>query len=378
MADIVYWDGSLRPVRGNTPFGFFDNDPDFLAEAPGFATWSAMKLGYPAQEIELYDIQMYAAFEEAVNEYSAQVNYQNILNNLFILRGMPLNTDLTNRPVAGNLKHIISLSKKYGTLAGAAGEATWYSSSINLLTEQQTYDLTNILPSGAEIQRIHHYDYPAAMQFYDPYSGMGGGIQNISNEFGWYPNATNYVMTPIYSDLLRIQQLEVSMQIRKSAYTFELNGPMLKIFPIPTRAFPIYFDYMISAERDAPFYENDSIMHDSGSISDFSDVNYQRLQYNRINEPGRQWIRSYAFACILETWGYILSKYQGIPIPDSTVTLNGESFSGNAKELKSSLIEKLKLMLTDTSRAKQNELATLEADAQQNILSKVPTPIFIF
>ena len=376
MADAKVWDEKPGPVVGNTPFGFFDNEVSFVQDAPKFAIWSGRKLGYPTIEIELYDVNFYAAYEEAINEYSAQVNYYNIINNLHYLQGQPLNTSVQHHPVAGNLAKVIALSKKYGTLVGAKGEATWYSASLNVTSSIQNYDLSLLLPDYADIVRIHHYQYPAAMQFYDPYSGMGGGLQNIANEFGWYPNATNYVMTPIYSDLLRIQQLEMSQDIRKSGYSFELNNNILKLFPLPNRSFKLYFDYVLSTERDNPFYDNKNLQP-SGSMSDFSDVNYQHLEYRLINEPGKQWIRNYAYACVLEMLGNVRGKYSSIPIPDADVTLDGETLRGNGVQLKTELVERLKMMLEETLRIKSLENQMQESDNLETILSRVPLSIYI-
>ena len=68
------WPGSGSAVSGNTPFGLYDDDSTFQSEAPKFATWAARRLGYPIMAIELQDSQFYTCFEEAITEYSAQVN----------------------------------------------------------------------------------------------------------------------------------------------------------------------------------------------------------------------------------------------------------------------------------------------------------------
>ena len=81
------WSGSGSSVVGNTPFALYDNDLEFQLEAPQVATWCARRLGYPIVDIELQDNQFYACFEEAVSEYSAQVNQFNIRDNLLHLRG---------------------------------------------------------------------------------------------------------------------------------------------------------------------------------------------------------------------------------------------------------------------------------------------------
>ena len=70
-----YYTGSstVRP----TPFGYYDGDATFKVEADKVADWCAKRLGYPITEIELQDINLYAAFEEAVTEFSTQVNMNN-------------------------------------------------------------------------------------------------------------------------------------------------------------------------------------------------------------------------------------------------------------------------------------------------------------
>ena len=79
------WPGSGSAVSGNTPFGLYDNDSTFQSDSPKFANWSAKRLGYPIMAIELQDSQFYTCFEEAITEYSAQVNQFNIRENFELL-----------------------------------------------------------------------------------------------------------------------------------------------------------------------------------------------------------------------------------------------------------------------------------------------------
>ena len=48
------------------------------------ASWCATRLGYPYNDIELQAIHFYACFEEAVLEYSNQVNQFSIRDNMFL------------------------------------------------------------------------------------------------------------------------------------------------------------------------------------------------------------------------------------------------------------------------------------------------------
>ena len=77
MVDIPVWPGSSSFSPGRTPFGFFDLDPQFQLDADNVADWCAKRLGYPLVDIELQAENFYACLEEAVAEYSNQVNQYN-------------------------------------------------------------------------------------------------------------------------------------------------------------------------------------------------------------------------------------------------------------------------------------------------------------
>ena len=73
------------------------------------------------------------------------------------------------------------------------------------------------------------------VKYFDPLVGTGLGSQNMLEGFGWgaYSPGTSFMMMPIYADMLRIQAIEFNDQIRKSAYSFELQNNKLRLFPIP-------------------------------------------------------------------------------------------------------------------------------------------------
>ena len=54
------------------------------------------------------------------------------------------------------------------------------------------------------------------------------------DSFGWGNNspAVQFMMMPMYADLLKVQAIEFNDQIRKSAYSFELVNNKLRIFQI--------------------------------------------------------------------------------------------------------------------------------------------------
>ena len=54
-SDRVRWPGSGSLVPGNTPFGFYDSDKDFITDAYNGAIWAATRLGYGTTDIEIID-----------------------------------------------------------------------------------------------------------------------------------------------------------------------------------------------------------------------------------------------------------------------------------------------------------------------------------
>jgi hypothetical protein len=163
--------------------------------------------------------------------------------------------------------------------------------------------------------------------------------------------------------------------IRKSAYSFTLVNNKLRIFPNPDSTKTIYFDYVNTAERDNPLVSDYSGSADV--VSDFSNVPYDNMQYQFINDVGRQWIRKYGLALSKELLGMIRSKYGTIPIPNADTSLDGDTLRSEAAAEKEGLVTQLREILEQTSRRAMLEADKDEAEFLQEKLSKVPYPIYI-
>ena len=104
-----------------------------------------------------------------------------------------------------------------------------------------------------EVKRIWHHPPPALNKIYDPMSNSGMSHSNLLNEFNWEWNVTcRYAVfiRPVNEDLMRLQAIEFNEQVRRSAYGFEIVNNKLTIFPIPTKDFTLWFDYVYKRERD--------------------------------------------------------------------------------------------------------------------------------
>ena len=401
--DRVRWPGSGSLIvtgSGMTPFGFFDADPIFPDHAQKSAVWAADRLGYPVIDVELLDINFYACFEEATLEYSAQVNQFNIRNNISLLQGQSTNINITQKNIQGSgLTFAIKLSQAYGTEFGAGGQVDWKRGFVTTAPGSQSYDLQalwgNTVESGSriEIRRIFHNTPPASARIYDPFSMTGMSYSNVLNEMGFagYSPATQFLMTPIFEDLLRMQAIEFNDLIRKSGYSFELVNNKLRIFPIPQYSFKLHFDYLLVSERDAAasgvwpsgssYYQasgsSSTVVSGSNEIGDYSNVPYNNIPYSNINSVGLQWIRKYYLALCKEVLGSIRQKYQTLPIPGGEVTLDGGELRQEAQAEKTDLITQLRENLDATSRKAQMEMLAAQNEQLQSQLKTVMLGIYI-
>ena len=380
MSVEYIYPGSSSFATGSTPFGTYDSDLVFQSDAPKVANWCAKRLGYPIQNVELVDESLFACFEEATSEYAAQVNQYNIRNNLDTLKGNPTGSNYSGKLVQGsNLADIIGISDAYGTLVGVGGNTDIKKGSIDMVAGQQTYDLDVLFANVSEsanridVVKVFHEPPPASARFFDPYAGSGVGNKNLMDEFGFgsMSPASQFVMMPMFQDLLRMQAIELNDTIRKSAHSFNITNNKLQIFPIPKTSGKMWFEYFVRNE----FIENSTNVT-TDVVSDYANVGYDFIQYKTINDVGRQWIRKYSLALAKELLGAIREKYSSVPIPGSEISLDGGALRAEAQTEKDALIEQLRENLDELSRKNQFEIRNNESNYQQEMLRKVPLAIY--
>lgn len=384
MANIPIYPGSSSFTPGLTPFGFYDGDTIFRNEADKVVTWCARRLGYPIENIELQDIQFYAAFEEAVTTYGNEVYQWKVRENYLSFEGASTGSILNNKVITPTLGSQIRIASTYGSEAGAGGTTTYYTGSLITTPFQQEYDLTTWANQSAslqpgdsiEIKRIFNDAPPAIVRYFDPYAGTGTGIQSLLEtfNFGAFSPGINFMLMPIYFDVLKLQAIEFNDQIRKSAFSFDLVNNKLRLFPIPQNQGTILIHYIKKSERDQPFISGSA----SNLITNISNVPYQNPIYSQINSIGRQWIYQYTLAVVKETLAYVRGKYPTIPIPGAEVSLNQSDLLTDARSEKAALLESLRATLDDSSRNKQLEKRAAEEDYLQKTLNNIPMSIYIF
>jgi hypothetical protein len=251
-----------------------------------------------------------------------------------------------------------------------------------LTGSQQVYDLHQLIAVPDEngepidIAKVYFEVTPAISRFFDPYSVSGQGTLNLIDEFGFgsFSPAAQFVLMPIFEDLLRIQQIEFNDLIRKSAHTFNIVDNKLTIFPRPAASTikELWIDYYVRKD----FIEN-SVGVQSDVVADYSNVGYDFIQYSDINDVGKQWIRKYTLSLVKELLGAVREKYSTIPIPGSEVSLDGAALRAEAQTEKEALMTQLRENLEELSRKVQFENRNNEANQHQEMLRKVPLAIYI-
>ena len=386
-ATTPIWDGTAGPIAGATPFGFYDNDTSFQLDGPKVANYCARKLGYPIMEVELQSGSFYACFEEAISVYAEELYQSKIKDNYLALEGAPTGSTLNNTVVVPNLNSIITVAENYGTPIQVGGYVNQYKAPLYLTASQQTYDLQawalsgSLISSGDRlvVNRIYYEAQPAINQYYDPYIGGSINYQGATENFGWasYSPGLNFVLFPIYWDISRIQEIEMSNNVRRSMYTFQMTNNKLTIFPWPEQdGIVVWVDYAKQSELKS-VSGNSPYGNDQSLVANPSQAPYTNIAYSQINQPGRQWIYEYTLALASELLGLIRGKYSQIPAPGSEVTLNSADLITKGREQQVALRERLRGDFEDMSRRAQLERKQSENQSISSTLNEVPMFIYL-
>lgn len=233
-----------------------------------------------------------------------------------------------------------------------------------------------ILPTATasklKINEIFHFSPQAAYRFFDTTSA----INYLNNQFSFesFTPETVFYVLPVFEDLLRAGQLDISNRVRRSNYSYKLQGQELRIFPRPTQDNPqnLFIKFSFPADPFKPNlpYEDESI----DGVSNLSNIPFGNITYSKINQMSRQWIRQYTLALCRETLGLIRSKFSSVPIPGSDVQLNGSDLLSQGREDRQRLSESLTETLDGLTYQKLLEADAAQSETMLNILKRVPIP----
>tara|TARA_Y100000034_G_scaffold7139_1_gene7882 strand:- start:1390 stop:2661 length:1272 start_codon:yes stop_codon:yes gene_type:complete len=410
-AVILTSTGSAALVAAAVPFGIYTGSSDFLSGAALQVNYVYKKLGGDVVDIELTPANVYAAYEEAVLEYSYIFNLHHGKNTLSSVLGATTGTfdhkgDRLTGPTGVNLKfpryqftYAMTVGDGLAAAAGFGGTIPEYSASFKPKTNVQDYNIQNIISSSSasgvddggsavayagkvEDNRVFitkvFYKSPRAMwRFYGYYGGIGV-VGNYST-YGQFADDATFEIIPTWQNKLQAIMYEDSIVTRTSNYSYELINNKLRLFPNPSDwafkdADRIWVKFYIKTDA---WEEDDNYKTGREGVNNVNTIPLDNIPYTNINAIGKQWIRKYALAVCKEMLGQIRGKFTTIPIPGESVTLNHSELLAQAKEEQTTLRDKLMEMLKEMEYA---ELAKRDAeitDATTNTLKNSPLPIFV-
>ena len=157
--------GNPADVSLSLPLGIYSSNTNFLSGAADQVAFVYKRLGGDVLDIELTTGNVYAAYEEAVLEYSYLVNLHQSINSLPTMLGAATGSfNQDGEFVAGSAldgqapqlaypKYNLHYASRYGdafsTEAGIGGIEPIYSASVPIVPFVQDYDLQAIIESSS-------------------------------------------------------------------------------------------------------------------------------------------------------------------------------------------------------------------------------------
>jgi len=412
-AIILSSTGSTDDVSSAVPFGMYTDSAEFVTGAARQVNYVFKKLGGDVVDIELTNDNVYAAYEEAVLEYSYIVNMHQGKNVLSDTLGKLTGTfdhkgELVSGPASASLQYpkvTLSYANKIGdgaaTMAGFGGTTAIYSASFTTVKNKQDYDLQAIVEaastSGVDdtggavpyagkisnsriiIDKVFYRSPIAMWRFYGYYGGVGV-VGNYST-YGQYADDSTFEIVPTWQNKLQAIMYEDSLYTRVSHYSYEIFDNKLRLYPKPRSedAFSGFLDRIWFRFRiaDNSWGEAGDVNTGVLGVNNMNTLPFDNIPYENINSMGKQWIRNYALALCKEMLGQIRGKFQTVPIPGESVTLNYSSLLSEAQKEKDDLRQGLTDMLKEIEYTELSKKDQEKVTAAEETLRRSPLPIFV-
>ena len=409
-SNVLTVTGSASSVAATLPFGIYAASIAFLSGAADQVAYTFKKLGGDVLDIELAEGNVYAAYEEAVLEYSYILNIHQSKNSLSSMLGSQTGSfDEDGQFVSGDDLEGTNVSLRYPrfdygfarrvtertiTEVSLGGTVPIYSGSFDRVAGQQDYDLQTVLSASSAtntsssffgqigdkrvmIRKVFFKTPRAIWRFY----GYYGGFSVVGNlrTYGQFADDSTFELVPTWQNKLQAMAYEDAIWTRISHYSYELRNNKLRIFPRPDNSSPDKFWVEFTIENQFNAWDEGTGQPKTGmeGINNMNTLPFQNIPYESINAIGKQWIRRFALALTKEILGQVRGKFATVPIPGESVTLNAADLLGQAKAEQDALREELKTTLDTLTYA---ELALKDAtlqDSTAKVVQNVPAGIYV-
>ena len=340
-------------------------------------------LGAPLRSVELEDEQMDTLLEFSIDEYSQYVQDWLIESQWTALYNLNLDTQsltkaFTTRSLDYETRYTYAYSKIVGLQAG--GDSVLKKDYIQLVPDQQIYEI----PAGRELNELLWYSPPELNNMmFDPWSfgslgaggglGGGGGLAQMGNMAG------SYFMMPAFDMLLRMQQINIQRRIIAGELTYRVTAlpegkKAVHLMNTPGGKFDFgngtlmrgrvwYWYYDDGGDRDKCLAENPDIIRLP------SDVPFDKISWDDLNNPAQVWVRRWFIAYCKETLSRVRGKFSGnLKTGDGgDLTMDYQSLSTEAKDEKTKLIDELIGAEGRLTRLKPEKVMEREALLAENL-----------
>lgn len=403
----------VLPSQGNTvnvnsavPYKIYSEESSpmysgaFVSGAVDQVAYVYKKLGGDVLDLELTEGNVYAAYEESVLEYSYLINLHQATNVLSDALGNTtgsfdekgnlqpgaLSTSLDGTHVALKYpKFDYSMTRRIGEGVGAEiglNSSVQFSGSFEINPGTQDYDLQNIIATSDEfrdqvagkrilIKKVYYKTPHAMWRFYGYYGGLNV-VGNLHN-YGQFSDDSTFQLIPAWHNKAQAMAFEDAIYTRMSHFSYELKNNKIRLHPRPYAGGPSKMWIEFSIPTDV-WDSNDKSVD---GVNNMNTLPMANLPYSNINSIGKQWIRRFALALCKETLGQVRSKFNSVPIPGESVTLNGTALLSEAKDEQNKLRDELKQTLAELTYAKMAEQDANLLENTEKVLDKVPNYIFV-
>ena len=340
-------------------------------------------LGAPLRSVELEDEQMDTLLEFSIDEYSQYVQDWLIESQWTALYNLNLDTQsltkaFTTRSLDYETRYTYAYSKIVGLQAG--GDSVLKKDYIQLVPDQQIYEI----PAGRELNELLWYSPPELNNMmFDPWSfgslgaggglGGGGGLAQMGNMAG------SYFMLPGFDMLLIMKQINIQRRIIAGELTYRVTAlpegkKAVHLMNTPGGKFDFgngtlmrgrvwYWYYDDGGDRDKCLAENPDIIRLP------SDVPFDKISWDDLNNPAQVWVRRWFIAYCKETLSRVRGKFSGnLKTGDGgDLTMDYQSLSTEAKDEKTKLIDELIGAEGRLTRLKPEKVMEREALLAENL-----------
>lgn len=398
--------GTAGSVNSSVPYKIYSEETsplyssEFISGAVDQVSYVYKKLGGDVLDLEITEGNVYAAYEEAVLEYSYLINVHQATNILSDALGNNTGSfDSKGNIESGSLssslggthvalkypKFDYSMTRRIADGIGSEiglNASIQYSASFAVTSSIQDYDLQQIISTSTDhsgsvdgkrvlIKKVYYKTPHAMWRFYGYYGGLNV-VGNLHN-YGQFSDDSTFQLIPAWHNKAQAMAFEDAIYTRMSHFSYELRNNKLRLQPIPYTGGPKKMWVEFSVPTDVWSDDHEGV----DGVNNMNTLPIGNLPFNNINSIGKQWIRRFALALCKETLGQVRSKFGNVPIPGQTVSLNGSALVSEAKTEQNALRDELKATLAELTYAKLAEQDASMLESAEKVLDKVPNYIFV-